>query len=162
MLIRLTWELPAENAHVPLCRRTVRMLLEHGRVVEEDIDGIELIIGELCANVIRHAYKDPDGRYVVEVALDDMELRLSVTDSGCGFNQADLPPEPRFSEIGGMGFFLISHFADRFEFQAAEGGGSAITASRTLRRREEPSCADQTETGENASATSGRTPKLSR
>lgn len=134
MLIRLTWDLPAETAHVALCRRTARMLLEHNHIHEEDIDGIELIIGELCANVIRHAYDMSGGRYSVEVSLDGMDLCLAVIDNGRGFPSPETP-EPRFSETGGMGLFLIGQFADRFDFRMVEGGGSAVVANRTLRRR---------------------------
>jgi anti-sigma regulatory factor (Ser/Thr protein kinase) len=135
MLIRLTWDLPAEAAHVALCRRTARMLLEHSDIAEEDIDGIELIVGELCANVIRHAYDIHGGRYSVEVAIDGVELCLSVADSGRGFDSSELSEERQFSETGGMGFYLMSQFAGRIDFRMANGGGSAIVANRTLRRR---------------------------
>lgn len=133
MLIRLTWDLPAEASHVGLCRRTVRLLLEHGEILQDDVDDVELILGELCANVVRHAYDHRSGRYTVEAALDGLEFCVAVTDQGRGFDSACLPDSPQFTEAGGMGFFLMSRFSDRIQFRAVEGGGSAIVAYRTLR-----------------------------
>lgn len=134
MLIRLTWDLPAEASHVSLCRRTVRLLLEHNEILQDDVDDVELILGELCANVVRHAYDHRGGRYTVEAALDGVELCVAVTDQGRGFDSARLPDAPHFTEAGGMGFFLMNRFSDRIQFQDVEGGGSAIVAHRTLRK----------------------------
>jgi serine/threonine-protein kinase RsbW len=111
----------------------VRLLLEHNQIVVEDIDDVELIVGELCANVIRHAYDHASGRYAVEAALDGAELCISVSDSGRGFDSAALPEEPQFTAAGGMGFFLMNRFSDRMRFHAVDGGGSAIVAHRSLR-----------------------------
>lgn len=115
-----------------LCRRTVRLLLEHNHVLDRDIDEVELILGELCANVIRHAYGADGGRYSVEVSIEGYLMCLSVSDRGRGFDSEALP-EPSFTEDGGMGLFLMGQFADRIEFHAADGGGSAVVATRTLR-----------------------------
>jgi serine/threonine-protein kinase RsbW len=111
----------------------VRLLLEHNRIEVEDIDEVELIVGELCANVIRHAYDHSSGRYSVEAALDGSDLCISVSDSGRGFDSAALPDEPQFTAAGGMGFYLMNRFSDRMRFQAVDGGGSAIVAHRALR-----------------------------
>ena len=114
----------------------MRLLLEHNEISEEDIDDVELILGELCANVIRHAYDatDDSARYVVEAGLNGLELCISVTDRGRGFDSGRLSESPNFTEAGGMGFFLMNSFSDRLSFRGVEGGGSAIVAYRTLRR----------------------------
>lgn len=133
MLIRLTWDLPAEASHVSLCRRTVRLLLEHSEILQDDVDDVELILGELCANVVRHAYDHQSGRYTVEAALDGLEFCVAVTDQGRSFDTSRLSGAPQFTEAGGMGFFLMNRFSDRVQIRAVEGGGSAVLAYRTLR-----------------------------
>ncbi len=135
MRIRLAWELPAEASLVALCRRTTRMMLEHGRVLETDIDDVELIIGELCANVVRHAYDSSDGRYTVEVAFDGREVALAVRDHGQGLPSPEAPEPMGFTEDGGMGFFLMRQFSDRLELGASDGGGCTVVARRRLQVR---------------------------
>jgi anti-sigma regulatory factor (Ser/Thr protein kinase) len=100
----------------------------------EDIDDVELILGELCANVVRHAYDYQGGRYSVETSLEGLDLCLAVSDNGRGFDAADVSGPPQFTEAGGMGFFLMDRFSDRIHFRAVPNGGSAIVAHRTLRK----------------------------
>jgi serine/threonine-protein kinase RsbW len=109
------------------------MLLEHYRVCDEDIDDVELLLGEMCSNVIRHAYVCQGGRYTVDLALEGKVLRVTVTDSGRGFSSDQLPDEPAFSEAGGMGLFLMSQFADRVDFRVGDGGGSRVSVERAVR-----------------------------
>lgn len=134
MLVRLTWDLPAEATHVVLSRRTARMLLEHHGVLDDDIDAVELILGEMCTNVVRHAYDNHAGRYSVELSLDDNRLKIRVTDQGRGFD-GNGRRVPEFTEAGGMGLFLMSQFADRVDIQPSESGGSSVSAFRTVRLR---------------------------
>lgn len=136
MLTRMSWEMPADASNVPLCRKAVRLLLEHNSIVDRDVDDAELVLGELCANVIRHAYDCTEGSMEIEMALNDLDLVVSVSDSGRGFDVRDRPLTPTFSASGGMGFFLMEHFADRVCIDSGIGAdGSAVTATRRVMRR---------------------------
>jgi anti-sigma regulatory factor (Ser/Thr protein kinase) len=47
---------------------------------------VVLALGEACANVIRHAFPNGEGDYVVGAEMDDNELRLWVEDEGVGLD----------------------------------------------------------------------------
>ena len=135
MVIRMSWKMPADASNVPLCRKAARLLLEHNLIADHDVDDAELVLGELCSNVIRHAYDTPTGSMEVNMALNDLDLVVSVSDSGRGFDSGNLPSTPMFSASGGMGFFLMEQFSDNVSIDSINGGGSAVTATRRVMRR---------------------------
>jgi anti-sigma regulatory factor (Ser/Thr protein kinase) len=52
MILKLSLDLPENQAYIRITRLLGRALLEHLHVVEKDIDDIELVVGELCTNVV--------------------------------------------------------------------------------------------------------------
>jgi anti-sigma regulatory factor (Ser/Thr protein kinase) len=93
------------------CARTfvTDRLAYHG-VSENNLDSVRLVVTELAANAVRHAYPHAEGTYLVELdtsAADEVEIRVS--DHGVGFND----PTER-----GVGLRLV------------EGLSSSIDASR--------------------------------
>lgn len=135
MQTRMLWDIPAEAANVSLCRHAVRILLEHNSISETDIDDAELVVGELCSNVVRHAYDARAGRIAVKVELNGLDVCMSVTDTGKGFDSQALPDPPVFTESGGMGFYLMQNFSDNLTIGVEDFGGSAITAMRHVSTR---------------------------
>jgi len=128
-MIRLTWDLPAEAEHVRLCRRLVRTTLQHLNIGDREIAELELTIGELCSNVIRHARLSPDKTFLVELEIRDDAAEVSVTDMGIGFTPA-LTEEPTPTDSGGLGLWLVEQLTDRLEFQRADGDGTVVRALR--------------------------------
>jgi anti-sigma regulatory factor (Ser/Thr protein kinase) len=131
----MTWEMPADASNVPLCRKAVRLLLEHNLISDHDVDDAELVLGELCANVIRHAYEVTAGSMEIQMALNGLDLMVSVSDSGRGFDTRNRPATPMFSASGGMGFFLMEHLSDQVTIDSSNDKGSAVTATRRVMRR---------------------------
>lgn len=128
------WKLRADEKDVMLSRRSARLFLEHHGVAPDDVDELELVLGEMCANVVRHAYHGRDrGDYEVELTLDGDLVTMTVTDYGRGCTGIVRPPE-EFSENGGMGFYLMSRYSDHLEITAGAGGGTAVRARRKFRR----------------------------
>src|SRR5687767_14746644 len=76
MILKLMIDLPEEQSYVRATRLVGRTLLEHLKVVEQDIDEIELVVGELCANVIRHS-RSTERRF--RMALEYHEDRIVIT-----------------------------------------------------------------------------------
>ena len=136
MMVRVTWDLPAISSQVMLSRRSARMLLEHHSICNDDIDAVELVLGEMCANVVRHAYPSSEGRYRVEMELEDACVRVRVSDDGCGFEPNWKTDGSDFDETGGMGLFLASQFSDHLQVESGNGNGSAICAERRLHHRD--------------------------
>jgi serine/threonine-protein kinase RsbW len=131
--MRLIWDLPAEAEHVRLCRQLVCLTLQHLKIEERDIDEMELALGELCTNVIRHAGMKPGSNYQVELELDEGKALITVRDRGVGFEPA-ITEEPTPTESGGLGLWLVEKLTDRLTFESAEGEGTTIRAERKLHK----------------------------
>jgi serine/threonine-protein kinase RsbW len=135
--MRMNWELPADAANVPLCRRFLRVMLEHNCVAVADVDDLEVVLGELCANVIRHAYDTQGGCLSVEIALDGDLFEVAVRDTGRGFDPSQLCADRPFSPDGGMGMYLIETFSSSVQISSAAALGSEVKAFRRLSRHKE-------------------------
>lgn len=55
MILCLSLDLPGDQEYVRTTRLLSRTLLEDLKVLSEDTEAIEVIIGALCSNVVRHA-----------------------------------------------------------------------------------------------------------
>ncbi len=140
MTFSLSAELPEDLEHLPHLRRTVREALTLCRVCVDDIDTVELLLGELATNAACHANA---GQYHVNMEVSDMQAVLTVTDSGIGFRRdAVLPPatlRPGFDggvdRIGGMGIPLVEILADEVVFTAMQPRGTSVQATKRIRFR---------------------------
>ena len=136
MILRLSLDLPEDAAYLSITRHLSRSLLEHLRVIEEDIGDVEFVVNELATNVLRHA---PDHGYRVEVEYHADQAVITVVDSGPGFSFADvLPPGTPRPEIGGgqrlggWGLPLVQMFADRVQFFRTDPHGTTVRAEKAL------------------------------
>jgi serine/threonine-protein kinase RsbW len=82
-----------------------------GRVGEEILENLRLIVSELVTNSYRHAAMRGDDRQEVRAGLRDGVLRLEVHDTGSGFAA---PTEPTPHAESGWGLYLVDHIADRW------------------------------------------------
>ncbi len=62
MSLKITLDAPEGQAHIRVIRKIEGMLLEHRECAAEEADDLELILGELYSNVIRHTHSEK-GRY---------------------------------------------------------------------------------------------------
>ena len=131
-MFRISWDLPAEAQHVRLCRNLTRAVLQHMKVEEKEIEELELAIGELCTNVVRHANIQSDRSYLVELEIVDSLFSLTVSDVGVGFTP-QITEEPTPTESGGLGLWLVEQLTDHLEFHKAQGKGTVVHAERKLK-----------------------------
>ena len=140
MILKLSLDLPDDEKHVPVVRRLARALLRDLNVESEDIDNVELILGELCGNVARHARSDA-GLYRLGAVFYHDRVALSVRDRGPGFPFADVPrvgtvrPDTLHggTRIGGYGLFLVKQLSDHVEFERTDSKGTTVRAEVRLR-----------------------------
>lgn len=140
MILKLSLDLPDDEKHVPVVRRLARSLLRDLGVLEEDLDSVELIIGELCGNVARHARSD-DGLYRLSAAFYHNRVVLTVRDRGPGFTFTEIPatgstrPDTLAggTRIGGYGLFLVEQLSEHVEFERADRKGTTVRAQVRLR-----------------------------
>ncbi len=148
MILRLALELPEDLAYVRITRTLGRALLDFLQADPSDIDDIEILVGELCANVVRHA-QSHDGKYQVTLEYFSDHVGIIVKDQGPGFQFKDVPlagtQRADFGggeRIGGYGFHLIQSLSDRLEFYRTDPHGTTVCAEKKLRYRTDAAAAD--------------------
>lgn len=82
-----------------------------GRVEEEILENLRLIVSELVTNSYRHASMRANERLEVRARLRDRVLRVEVEDPGGGFAA---PDEPTPKAESGWGLFLVDNIVDRW------------------------------------------------
>jgi len=78
---------------------------------EQRLDDLRLLTSELVSNSVRHGASVPEHPIRVRVSVLDTTVRVSVVDSGPGFERSE-PAKPGVD--GGWGLFLVERLADRW------------------------------------------------
>jgi serine/threonine-protein kinase RsbW len=129
--IAFTVHLPVDTGGVPFIRGLCRQALEHLRVEPTVVDEIALALTEACANVVQHTGEHAE--YEVEVAMDDRLCRISVVDSGEGFDPATLSERDDRSPLDeGRGLLLMQALVDRLDFRHESDGRHRVTLEKRL------------------------------
>lgn len=129
--IAFTVHLPVDTGSVPFIRGLCRQALEHLRIEPGVVDEIALALTEACANVVRHA--GGHAEYEVAVAIDDRLCRISVVDSGEGFDPAALPDPEESSPLDeGRGLLLMQALVDRLDFRHEADGRHRVMLEKRL------------------------------
>lgn len=139
MILRLSLDLPEDHEYVRTTRLLSRTLLDDLKVVSEDKDDIELIVSELCTNVVRHAHSR-EGRYQIVIEYHRNRAVITVEDQGTGYiPEAALPPGTQRPDdltggerIGGFGMPLVNALSDRLRFEPTKPQGTKVQAEKTL------------------------------
>ena len=138
MGVKVALDLPEDESNVRMARRMGRLLLEEQAVPEPVIDDIELVLGELCTNVIRHA-RSHAGQF--QVALEYLPdcVVITVSDRGQGFSTNDLPAPGSVrpdvggqKRVGGFGLPIVERLSDKLDFHAAHPQGTIVRVEKRL------------------------------
>jgi len=79
---------------------------------EERLDDMRLLTSELVSNSVRHGRSVAEHPIKVKVSVMDTHVRVSVVDSGPGFDRSAETAKPGVD--GGWGLFLVERLADRW------------------------------------------------
>ena len=134
LLLRISLDLSDEAQSVPICRGTLRYLLQALAVEQERASDIELALSEATGNVVRHAYAEHGNRYLVGIEFYAQRVRLVIRDEGRGFNRA-ARSEPDLDSLGGRGLWIIERLANAVAISTLPGGGCCLEAEFALPTR---------------------------
>ena len=144
MNLKITLDVPEEEAHLRVIRKIGRMLLEHHECAAEEADDLELILGELCSNVIRHA-RSEEGRYCLDLECHEDHVVLVVVDRGVGFDSDKVlpmgtarPDKDHAERYGGFGLHLVRDLADHVDIRPSQPKGTVVRVLKRLRRTDAP------------------------
>ena len=139
MILRVALDLPEDRAYVRMTRNICRALLEDNSIELSDIDDVEVIVGELCTNVIRHS-GSATHHYTVTFEYHHARIVVTVADTGKGFDPILVPsagtvrPDQEDGErIGGFGMPLLKALATHLEFTTTVPSGVTVRAEKALR-----------------------------
>jgi serine/threonine-protein kinase RsbW len=113
--------MPARAEHVAVVRQVVGALASAVGLDETGVDDVKLAVTEACTNVVRHAYRDAEGRLEVTLAADDGRLVVTVADHGRGIARA-----AAHDDSTGLGLPLMRTLAAEFEVTDIPDDGTQV------------------------------------
>lgn len=117
----LALRLPAVADEVARARRETRRLADRAGLSPSRCADVALAVGEVCANVVVHAYRDRErGSFVISAHGRDGRLDVRVADDGCGLAPRDDSPG------AGYGLPLVAAIASTLELRVAPSGGTEV------------------------------------
>jgi serine/threonine-protein kinase RsbW len=118
---------PARPEHVSAARRAVWDAAARAGAEEQVREAARLAVSEAVSNVVVHSYREMGaGAFTITVEWDGDELRVTVSDEGCGI-------APRMDSPGaGLGLPLIANLAETFSVTAPPGGGTEVSMTFPL------------------------------
>jgi serine/threonine-protein kinase RsbW len=132
-------EVPEDLSCLGTLRHLCVSMMTHAGCCKEDSNDVELVVSELCANVVRHARSEKK-TYEVEFGYDSNAVLLKVIDHGVGFDRLNvLPPateRPDFDDgirIGGLGLPLVEQICDSVEFEPTFPCGTTVVVRKAIR-----------------------------
>lgn len=140
MNLKIAIDVPEDEFYIGMIRQIGRTLLEHHDCIADDADDLELIIGELCSNVTRHA-RSEKACYYVALEYHEDHVVVIVADQGQGFQVDEIAPmgTPRQVQdkddavrYGGFGLHLVGTLADHMDIQPSEPTGTTVRVQKYL------------------------------
>jgi len=92
-----------------------------GRVGDETLENLRLLVSELVTNAYRHGGLGAGQQIELRAWVRHGRIRVEVVDPGSGFRR---PREPTPTEDSGWGLYLVEHIADRWGVDA--GGTTCV------------------------------------
>ena len=135
-VMRLTFDSRSENEE--LARVVVAVFATRMNPTLEEIDDIKTAVSEAVTNAVIHGYQNGEGTILIEAAVEENVLSVTVSDDGVGISNIEKAMEPMFStlpeERSGMGFSFMEAFMDRVEVISSPGGGTSVTMRKKIGR----------------------------
>ncbi len=133
-------QVPSSTENLALIREFVTTVGKQAKMSDEDVAKLELAVDEACANVIEHAYGHDISKEVdVRAVFDEDEVRISVIDSGRGFDPAKVDVDTVEQLVakrksGGLGFRLIKSLMDDVSYEIVPGQKNELHMTKKIRK----------------------------
>lgn len=111
---------PAVAGSVPQVRLAVTQFATRSGIAGEPLEAIRLAVTEAVTNVVKHAYPKRTGAFHVTAAVAGRELRVLVSDDGCGYQT------PAQSPGLGWGLTLIARHSEKYVITERATGGTEV------------------------------------
>ena len=130
MQIEISLALPRDRESVSAVRRIVASAMAEVGVERSCAADVELALTEGCANVVRHATSTD--RYRVVFQLDRTAAKVTIADSGNGFEVNGRQRMAGALAEGGRGLALMRMLMDEADFRVQEGRGTEVLLTKQI------------------------------
>ncbi|MCI0665830.1 MAG: ATP-binding protein, partial [Acidobacteria bacterium] len=135
-----TLQVPSSTENLALIRDFVTSVGKQAQMNDTDISNLELAVDEACANVIEHAYgHDISKEVIIRAVVDEEAVRISVIDTGHGFDPTKLQQESLEQLIsqrksGGLGIRIIKSLMDEVSYEIIPGQKNELHMTKKIRK----------------------------
>ncbi|MCI0387174.1 MAG: ATP-binding protein [Acidobacteria bacterium] len=137
---KFTLQVPSSTENLALIRDFVTSVGKQAQMNDTDISNLELAVDEACANVIEHAYgHDISKEVIIRAVVDEEAVRISVIDTGHGFDPTKLQQESLEQLIsqrksGGLGIRIIKSLMDEVSYEIIPGQKNELHMTKKIRK----------------------------
>jgi serine/threonine-protein kinase RsbW len=128
--IEISLALPRDRESVSAVRRIVASAMAEVGVERSCAADVELALTEGCANVVRHATSTD--RYQVTFELNRDAAKVTIADSGLGFEVNGRQRMAGALAEGGRGLALMRMLMDEADFRVQEGRGTRVMLTKQI------------------------------
>jgi len=128
--IEISLALPRDRESVSAVRRIVASAMAEVGVERSCAADVELALTEGCANVVRHATSTD--RYQVTFELNRDAAKVTIADSGMGFEVNGRQRMAGTLAEGGRGLALMRMLMDEADFRVQEGRGTKVMLTKQI------------------------------
>jgi anti-sigma regulatory factor (Ser/Thr protein kinase) len=123
-----TLSVPSDPGYLAVSRQALNGAAAGLPISDDDLDDLKLVLSEICANAIIHAYgRRSDGRIDITFRRSERELEVTVSDRGPGFPGGQVP------DPVGAGLTLLHRLCSRHSIEPhREAGGAAVTFAQSV------------------------------
>ncbi|PLV56848.1 anti-sigma regulatory factor [Thermotoga sp. SG1] len=121
---------PSKRSYIKIARSTMRDFLLLNGFPNSLVVDMEIVLGELLANVIKHTYKgDETKKIIVSYVVKDGAFYILVRDFGDPVDPTRLkpiPPDLKNPREGGYGLYIIHQVVDDIKIRPLKVGNLTI------------------------------------
>ena len=118
---------PAKNIYVTEVKDKIKQICKDHDFVYKDVNNLLIVVDEICANIVKHAYKDTEGDMEFEIQVRTKGIYLTIVDHGRSFEWKKFrtPNLNHYVDIGkkgGLGLWIIRKLTDKSDYRTTGRG----------------------------------------
>lgn len=128
---------PSKPEYVAVVRSLVSDIARRVALSASAVEDVQVAASEACANVVRHAYEQPNHALegmVVRCSSSGGRLVIEVEDQGRGVINPDNPLRRNPASDGGYGLILIRNLMDDVSLDSAPDQGTVVRTVKRIRQ----------------------------
>lgn len=120
---------PSKPEYVAIVRTLISDVARRVALPASAVEDVQVAASEACANVVRHAYEEPDESDILVRCSSSLDsLVIEIEDQGCGLDK----PCRRSGERNGFGLILIHNLMDDVSLDTEPDRGTVVRMVKNI------------------------------